>query len=259
MKSDYPIHIKKMEGGEEYLTKEGCFNFDLGAKCVIFPKGKTTWEGFQRPFKEGDIVATERGAWIGIIRDKSYRGYFTYAAIYVDDGKFCTDGTFMFRRFATEEEKQKLFEAIKDKGYRWNAETKTLEKWIKPKFKVGDVIQDIDSYKVKIAEVNIEDECYVYESMIAKGIGGIAFSKQDEWELVPDKFDITTLKPFDKVLCRDSFEDTWTTGFYSHFETTELSSYYVVNGTGSDQCIPYNEDTKHLIGTTNDCDEYYKT
>ena len=24
------------------------------------------------------------------------------------------------------------------------------------------------------------------------------------------------------------------------------------------QCIPYNEDTKHLLGTTNDCPEYYK-
>lgn len=31
-------------------------------------------------------------------------------------------------RFATEEEKQKLFDAIKVNGYKWNAETKTLEK-----------------------------------------------------------------------------------------------------------------------------------
>ena len=31
-------------------------------------------------------------------------------------------------RFATEEEKQKLFQAIKDNSYHWNPETKTLEK-----------------------------------------------------------------------------------------------------------------------------------
>ena len=27
---------------------------------------------------------------------------------------------------------------------------------------------------------------------------------------------------------------------------------------GYHQCIPYNDDTKHLVGTLNDCPEYYK-
>lgn len=31
-----------------------------------------------------------------------------------------------------------------------------------------------------------------------------------------------------------------------------------LNGSGFYQCIPY-EDNEHLLGTTNDCDEYYKT
>ena len=31
-----------------------------------------------------------------------------------------------------------------------------------------------------------------------------------------------------------------------------------INGTVYYQCIPYNEETKHLIGTTEDCPEYYK-
>ena len=44
-------------------------------------------------------------------------------------------------RLATEEEKQKLFDAIKTNGYCWNAETKTLEKL--PKFKVRDRIKYI--------------------------------------------------------------------------------------------------------------------
>ena len=52
---DKPICIRT---GEiyRYLTKFGTWTFDENAKCVIFPKGKTTWEGFQRPFKDGDIV-----------------------------------------------------------------------------------------------------------------------------------------------------------------------------------------------------------
>lgn len=64
MKAIYPICIKRMGGRKEYLTKNGCFNFNLGAKCVIFPKGKTTWEGFVPPvqFKDGDILATNLGS-----------------------------------------------------------------------------------------------------------------------------------------------------------------------------------------------------
>ena len=43
------------------FTKYGCWNTVERAKCVIFPKGKTTWEGFQRPFKDGDVVVCEDG------------------------------------------------------------------------------------------------------------------------------------------------------------------------------------------------------
>ena len=37
---------------------------DIKSKCVIFPKGKTTWEGFVPPckFKDGDILTTNLGS-----------------------------------------------------------------------------------------------------------------------------------------------------------------------------------------------------
>lgn len=40
------------------FTEYGCYSTEKYSKCVIFPKGKTTWKGFHRPFKDGDIVAT---------------------------------------------------------------------------------------------------------------------------------------------------------------------------------------------------------
>ena len=38
---------------------EGCWDKSSSAKCVIFPKGKTTWKGFVPPcqFKDGDIIS----------------------------------------------------------------------------------------------------------------------------------------------------------------------------------------------------------
>ena len=210
--SAYPIHclIKINEGYNALVfTHNGCNDRHPNAKCVIFPKGKTTWEGFQRPFEDGDILATDLGSVFFLNMCLNTDEYYGCYVGIGGDSSFHICGTFAYKEccgLATEEEKQKLFEAIKDNGYKWNAETKTLEKLVIPKFKVGDVIQDIDTYKVKITEVSIEDECYEYESMDIKGIGSIGFSEQDNWELVPNKFDINTLKPFDKVLVRDNDE-----------------------------------------------------
>lgn len=130
---EYPIIVKIKEPPMALsLTKTGGWNLYNSAKCVIFPKGKTTWEGFQIPFKDGDIVATSSGTWIGITTGgKSCEFMPTYCVI-KGDGKFEAyldkKETWQFFRFATEEEKQKLFQAIKDNGYKWNPETKTLEK-----------------------------------------------------------------------------------------------------------------------------------
>jgi len=187
-KSDYPISIC-VGGRYEYLTKEGCFNDIPEAKCVIFPKGKTTWEGFQRPFKDGDIVVTD--CYTGNNQLFIFKEYDdnndTVCYLFLDsDGTLVTvEFAWEVDRLATEEEKQKLFDAIKANGYKWNAETKTLKNL--PKFKVGDVIQDKNVYEVKITEVNTEDEFYEYESIIAKSIGGIDFKEQSDWKLVSNK------------------------------------------------------------------------
>lgn len=46
----YPIKIK-VKGNDRctYLTENGCWDNSDNAKCVIYPKGKTTWEGFVPP------------------------------------------------------------------------------------------------------------------------------------------------------------------------------------------------------------------
>jgi hypothetical protein len=154
-------------------------------------------------------------------------------------------------RLATEEEKEKLFDAIKSNGYKWNAETKTLEKL--PKFKEGD--------RIRHKSEKFRDE----RTIISCGKSGywtsindwIDYENQDDWELVPNKFDITTLKPFDKVLVRDNNEQKWTVDLFSFYDK-DLVYKYVCVGHYVNQCIPY-EDNKHLLGTTDDCDEYYKT
>lgn len=67
------------------------------------------------------------------------------------------------------------------------------------------------------------------------------------------KFDPKTLQPFDKVLVRDENVFAWRCSLFSHIE----HNISFCPGAWR-QCIPYNEDTKHLVGTTEEAPEYYR-
>lgn len=70
------------------------------------------------------------------------------------------------------------------------------------------------------------------------------------------KFDPKTLKPFDKVLVRDFNDKEWIALLFSHFNANKGKAN--VAGCVWKQTIPYNEDTKHLVGTTEEAPEYYR-
>lgn len=59
------------------------------------------------------------------------------------------------------------------------------------------------------------------------------------------------LKPFDKVLVRDSNDHEWKAGIFSHYGEG-LNYPFICVGCGYGYCIPYNEETKHLLGTADE-------
>ena len=76
-----------------------------------------------------------------------------------------------------------------------------------------------------------------------------------------ERFEPKELKPFDKVLVRDDvLGDCWRCSLYSHTRKKEESTLYRYATTDSSYklCIPYNDDTKHLVGTTDEAPEYYR-
>ena len=72
------------------------------------------------------------------------------------------------------------------------------------------------------------------------------------------KFDPQTLKPFEKVLVRDEDNEKWNCGLFSHKNEFNNVYPYRCVGTPYTYCIPYNDDTKHLIGTADEAPEYYR-
>ena len=72
-----------------------------------------------------------------------------------------------------------------------------------------------------------------------------------------EKFDVNALQPFDKVLVKDGHLSEWTCTFFSHMANDVPFPVYCSGGCFK-VCIPYNKETKHLVGTNEDCPEYYK-
>lgn len=72
------------------------------------------------------------------------------------------------------------------------------------------------------------------------------------------KFDPKTLKPFDKVLVYDIYDicEGWACALFSHIRESEYP--YSTSSGSFKVCIPYNDDTKHLLGTTDEVPEYYR-
>ena len=72
-----------------------------------------------------------------------------------------------------------------------------------------------------------------------------------------EKFDPKTLNHYDKVLARDSHNATWLCKWFSHIDLSKFYKYATTDGLYR-YCIPYNDDTKHLVGTTDEAPEFYR-
>ena len=257
------IDKKDSDVKEEFLY-DG--RYSTNGECMLFPsKDRTTWKGFIPPynFKDGDIVATENGDIIGITIGGEINKFIpTYCIIIKPDNKFKayidTKETWLFNRLATEEEKKKLFDAIRENGYKWNSETKTLEKLVKPKFKVGDRVKKNKDYISGIVTDIYKDSFKV--SYISGCCSYVQFYYQDEWELVSNKFDISTLVPFEsKVLVRDCETQIWKPAIYGgYIEERDRHKYVIVGGISFEYLIPY-KNNEHLRCKTDNCKPYYKT
>lgn len=157
----------------------------------------------QPEFKDGDILyITDRIVscnFIMIYKNQEGDRIYHYATLPEDNlvimtkRGFLSDNGGLSKRYATEEEKQQLFEALAKEGKAWDAEKKA--------------IVDLKS----------------------------------KWNP----------KPFDRVITRVNDDAIWTANIFSHIDR---HGKYVTIGciSGFHHCIPYNEETVKLIGTTDE-------
>lgn len=90
-----------------------------------------------------------------------------------------------------------------------------------------------------------EEKLILFDALAKKGKAWDAEKKQ-----VVDLPKKCEFKPFDKVICRDSDADIWEANFFSHYDAKAYFPFFC-NNCGYKYCLPYNEKTAKLIGTTN--------
>lgn len=117
------------------------------------------------------------------------------------------------------------------------------------KFTTAEYGYTIVHYSLRPATVS--EKLQLFDALAKKGKRWDAEKKK-----VVDLPKKCEFKPFDKVLCRNSKDDTWEADFFARITQKEInyiqSGKYLCVGDLWMHCIPYNEDTKHLLGTTDE-------
>ena len=98
-----------------------------------------------------------------------------------------------------------------------------------------------------------ETECILFPSKDQRD-----WSKFTAPWLKKERFDPKTLQPFDKVLVKYLEDDYWTCDLFSNItKDGKIYPYLCVSGVYK-YCIPYNDDTKHLVATNKEAPEFYR-
>ena len=254
------IHVKfPKEHNVKIFRLDGKVSED--GEMMLFPsKDSKDWDNFVKPYSAGDfiVVNTCCGKWISIYKDIKGDRIECHIDYSVDDGLIygvnnflCDLDDIISTRYATEEEKEELLTTLNQQtNKRWDFNTKRLVDVVIPEFKIGDTLRVKEESNVSFTITGMTEDAY-----LDKDGNKYHFKYQKQWEIVPEKFDITTLKPFEsRVLVRDQSCYEWEADIFGRYS----NGYITLGGGKWVQCIPY-EGNEHLLGTTDDCDDFFVT
>lgn len=105
------------------------------------------------------------------------------------------------------------------------------------------------------------DECEIEGISTYTADGRFYEGKVDQRDLYfadeAERFDPDTLSPFDRVLVRDVDGEIWEPSLYG-YKNSQCNYVHTVEGNAWKMCVPYNDETKGLLGTDEDCPDRYK-
>lgn len=290
-KDELGITLLSSVGDELIFYNDG--RYDMRGEPILVPsKGMRDWEKFA--WKRGDVLVNSRGLKILFDRwaNDNYTSFYAKTINLVEDGFLDTN----LHTLASEKEAKSFIKCIEEKlGGKLNRETLKIEN-AQPEFKDGDVVvvdeipfdlyskcifilkENLNTGEIKARAYvlyNVNKDSIFFDTPVTKLIERNIHLATDEekqrlfdalakegksWDgekkEVVDLKPKVELKPFDKVLCRNSKDDTWEADFFARLTRKEIdytqSGKYLCVGDLWMYCIPYNEETAHLLGTTDE-------
>lgn len=260
-------------------------NFFRAGQCVLQPsENMANWSKFS--WKKGDVLQNNDHN-TQVIFDRFISDTYEMVRckywLKVDNGieRFVVETNVFTKDYfkVSEELSQCYINEIENRcGGKLNLETLEIEK--QTEFKDGDIVcisgigylaygivKNIDNSSKKLEYYVLNDMSTLkFEDWLSfedKHIQFITETQQiilfdalkkygkawdDEKKMIVNLKPNVELKPFDKVVVRDTEHSTWCADLFSHID--EDYRYMCVGATWS-FCIPYNEETAKLIGTTN--------
>lgn len=275
----------KHHNKEPWFDKDGKLCKE-GVLCIYPSKSMRDWSKFA--WKKGDVLVSKDN--VHIIFEKfegdTYRTFKGKYYLWEDNGhieqfdehQHCLETSVFIK--ANDDDAKTYINTIEERlGGKLNRETLEIEN--QPEFKDGDIVcisgmgylaygivksidyssKKLDYYVLNdMSTLNFEDwlsfedkhiqpitetqQTILFDALEKEGKAWDAEKKQ-----IVDLKPKVELKPFDKVLSRRCSEDYWVLNFYSH----KTDYYHIcIDGSSNLYCIPYNEETAHLLGTTDE-------
>lgn len=131
-------------------------------------------------------------------------------------------------------------------------------KWTKPAttFSVGDYIRYNGIGEI-LRITSISEDGKIFAKSITNGTGFTCIRKEYIEKI--EQYGIERFKAGDAVLTRDDAEFKWTYAILSHVDDEEPEYRFRFLPVGMRYCIPYNDETKDLVGSTKMPSKFYVT
>lgn len=257
---------------------------------ILFPsKEMRDWSKFL--WKKGDVLANGEGDYC-VFKEFAHSSYQTVKAVFVKRNKesihsdSCLLDTKDWHKASHSCTATYINTIEKELSGKLNMETLEIEK-THPEFKDGDVLfvkckgsafieifnyfknngdlYDHTSLDTTTHELDISGEYKIFKENIIEIRLATEEEKQQlfdalekkskawdsEKKAIVDLKPKCEFKPFDKVLGRNEKDDVWEAELFSHYREESQYPFRCI-GFSRKYCIPYNEDTAHLLGTTDD-------
>lgn len=261
-------NLIKVEDKDEYIRNflsDGKQN--VNGECLLFPsKDNRDWNTFNKvehSFRPeiGDVVADccdNVFIYQGKYSEYSDNANFVVFTTFHNDF-FVTEGNDSFQiskavRYATVSEEELLFDIMDKKGYVYNELNNCIsKKEDKRKFKVGDRIIRCNTLYPILTITFVNDMVYTVKSNISDEEHDIGVKIVENCYKIAT-FSPSDLKPFDRLLVKR--HNTWQIAHFGYFKNgvifTEMGQPCNIN------VVPYNDETKPLLGTCDEYDGFYK-